>query len=140
MSKEVTEFIKSSSAAIQATLEMQERQYQKQKEALEREQYANTATIYGLSYVGIAYCEANGLSKVFDAYANDCTLETIESIGFNAMSGYVYIALSNGVQIVSYMGREVKYVLTSFDDSYERFFDTYEEALHSDFIEDSEEG
>lgn len=76
----------------------------------------------------IAYCEAQGLSQCFAAYAEHCAGETIMSIGFNENSGYVYIALENGIQICSMLGREVEYLVTDFNDGEEYFFDTYHEA------------
>ena len=47
----------------------------------------------------IAFCEAHGLAKCFQAYADNCPSEDIMVIGFNPNSGYVYIALENGVSI-----------------------------------------
>jgi hypothetical protein len=84
--------------------------------------------IYGLSTDGIAYCEAEGMSKVFGAYANDCPGEYIMEVGFNSNSGYVYIALENGISICSMLGREVEYLVTDVEDGEEHFFDSYEEA------------
>ena len=75
-----------------------------------------------------AYCEAIGLSKVHEAYANECVKEEIMQIGFNENSGYVYIALENGVSICSMLGREVEYLVTDFEDGEEHFLDTYKEA------------
>jgi len=75
-----------------------------------------------------AYCEAKGLSKVFGAYANNCSSEDIFEVGFNANSGYVYIALENGISICSMLGGNVEYLVTDLDNGEEYFFDTYEEA------------
>ena len=77
----------------------------------------------------IAYCEAKGMSKVLMAYANECPSEEIMEIGFNPNSGYVYIALENGVSICSCMGSDVEYLVTDFEDGEEYFLDTYEEAI-----------
>lgn len=90
----------------------------------------NTQTqieIHGLSAEGIAYCEAEGLSKVFAAYANECAGEYIIDIGFNPNSGYVYIALENRISICSMLGRRVEYITLDFDGE-ENFFDNYTEA------------
>jgi beta-lactam-binding protein with PASTA domain len=87
----------------------------------------------------IAYCEANGLSKCFMAYADNASGETIESIGFNPNSGYVYIALENGVQIVSSMGQDVEFLTTRVEDGCELFYNSYEEALNSSYLEEEEE-
>jgi hypothetical protein len=77
----------------------------------------------------INYCEAQGLANVFDAYANEATNEDIMEVGFNPNSGYVYIALENGVSICSMLGRAVEYLVTDTFDGEEYFFDNYDEAL-----------
>lgn len=87
----------------------------------------NSIEIYGLSD-SIAYCEAQGLVNCFSAYAEHCSGETIQQIGFNSFSGYVYIALENGIQICSMLGREVEYLVTNFEDGEEHFFDSYSDA------------
>ncbi len=84
--------------------------------------------IYGLTTEGIAYCEAKGLSNVFSAYADECAAEDIMQVGFNPNSGYVYIALENGISICSMLGREVEYLVTDMDDGEEFFFDSYQKA------------
>ena len=60
-------------------------------------------------------------------------LNTFEDImeggtGFNLNSGYVYIALENGITIASCFGQSVDYIVTNFDNGEEEFLDTYEEA------------
>lgn len=82
---------------------------------------------YGFSN-SIAFCEAQGLAKCFQAYADECAGTDIMSVGFNPNSGYVYIALMDGVQICSMLGRGVEFVVTDFETGEEFFFDTYEEA------------
>jgi len=77
----------------------------------------------------IAFCEAHGLSKCFQAYANECSAEDIMEIGFNSNSGYTYIALENGVSICSMLGRDVEYLITNFNTGEESFFDDYSKAL-----------
>lgn len=52
-----------------------------------------------------------------------------EGTGFNTMSGYVYIALENGVSICSNFGQEVEYLVTDFDTGEEYFYETFEEAI-----------
>lgn len=49
--------------------------------------------------------------------------------GFNTSSGYVYIALENGVSICSCFNQSVDYLVTDYDTGEEQFFDTYEEAI-----------
>jgi hypothetical protein len=66
-----------------------------------------TLTING----SIAFCEAQGLAKVFQAYADNCAGEDILEVDFNPNSGYVYIALENGVTIGSMLGQEVEYIV-----------------------------
>lgn len=88
-----------------------------------------TLPIIGLSE-NIAYCEAQGLSNCFGAYAEHCAGETIldGGIGFNPSSGYVYIALENGIQLCSMLGREVEFLAIDFETGEENFFSTYHEA------------
>lgn len=81
----------------------------------------------------IAYKEAIGLSKVFEAYAEEVGSEYIMEIGFNPNSGIVYIALENGISICSSIGGDVEYLATDYDGFEETFFETYEEAL--DYID-----
>jgi hypothetical protein len=93
--------------------------------------------IYGIED-SIAYAEAIGLSKVFKAYAEKVGNEDIMEIGFNANSGYVYIALENGVSIVSMLGQNVEYLAYNNIDG-EESYDTYDEAIeYLDDIDDEE--
>ena len=91
----------------------------------------NTITIHNFNGDSIPYCEAQGLAKVFQAYADHCTNESIleGGIGFNENSGIVYIALDNGVSICSSFGHDVEYLVTDFEDGNEEFFEFYEDAL-----------
>jgi hypothetical protein len=91
----------------------------------------NNITINGISE-SIAHCEAKGFSRVFMAYANECSREDIMEIGFNPNSGYVYIALENGISICSNMGQSVEFLVTNFYNGEETFYDTYKEALNHD--------
>lgn len=84
----------------------------------------------------IAYCEAKGFSKVFMAYANECSREEIMEVGFNPNSGYVYIALENGISICSHLGRKVEFLVTNFYNGEETFYDTYKEALEHESVEE----
>jgi hypothetical protein len=65
------------------------------------------------------------------AYQEFAQREDIMECGFNKMSGYVYIALENGVQIASCFGQSVDYIVYDFETEEEEFFDTYEEALNN---------
>jgi hypothetical protein len=79
----------------------------------------------------IAYLEAKGLSKCFAAYAEECPAEDIMSIGFNQNSGYVYIALENGIQICSMLGNDVEYITCNFEDGEEAFYNSYMDAIRN---------
>lgn len=65
---------------------------------------------------------------VHEAYRDYAFGEDIMETGFNTSSGYVYIALENGVQIASCFGREVDYIVYDYETGDEHFFDTYDEA------------
>lgn len=76
-----------------------------------------------------AYLEAKGLAKVWEAYYKNCSGEDIMEVGFNANSGYVYIALEySGISIGSAFGQDVDYIVTDFETGEEFFEDTYEDA------------
>jgi hypothetical protein len=94
----------------------------------------NTIEITGISN-SIAYCEAKGLGMIFQAYANECPSEEIMEVGFNPNSGYVYIALENGISICSCMGHQVDYLVTDCNDGEETFYDTYKEATQHESME-----
>lgn len=87
---------------------------------------SNTITDF-ISQLGSADLESFKL--VLDAY-NDSGMPEImyEGIGFNQSSGYVYIALENGIQIASCFGQSVDFIITDFEFGEEIFFDTYELA------------
>lgn len=76
----------------------------------------------------LAYLEAKGMGKVWMAYADNCAGDDIMEVGFNPSSGYVYIALENGVSVASRLGGDVEYIVTDFNDGEEFFFDDYESA------------
>jgi NurA-like 5'-3' nuclease len=85
-------------------------------------------TINGFDSHSLCYLEALGMSKVFEAYASIGEEILEDGIGFNPNSGYVYIALENGVSICSMLGRDVEYLVTNMKNGEEHFFDSYEEA------------
>ena len=89
-------------------------------------------TINGFDSHSLCYLEALGMSKIFEAYASIGEEILEDGIGFNPNSGYVYIALENGISICSMLGREVEFLVTDFYNGEERFFDNYEEALNFD--------
>ena len=73
--------------------------------------------------------DIQSMYKVIDAYKNLYIKEDIFETGFNTHSGYVYIALENGVSICSCFGQEVDYLVTDYEDGEETFHDTYQEAI-----------
>jgi hypothetical protein len=76
-----------------------------------------------------AYLEARGLAKVWKAYADYCNGEDIMEVGFNANSGYVYIALEHsGISIGSAFGKAVEFIVTDFETGEEFFEETLFDA------------
>jgi len=74
-----------------------------------------------------AYLEAKGKSKVWEAYAEHYAAEEIMEEGFNPNSGYVYLALENGITIASAFGQEVDFIYYDLDNDQEIIFDSFEE-------------
>jgi len=74
-----------------------------------------------------AYLEAKGKSKVWAAYADNCSGEEIMEEGFNINSGYVYIALENGITIASSFGQDVEFMAYDFDTDEEVSFYSFNE-------------
>jgi hypothetical protein len=68
---------------------------------------------------------------VQQAHLENSYNESVEECGFNNKSGYVYIALENGIQIASCFGQPVEYIKYDFETGEEYFFDTYDEALNN---------
>lgn len=66
---------------------------------------------------------------VQQAYRNECWNESIMECGFNTNTGYVYIALDNGISIASCFGQDVEYIIYDFEIGDEYFLDSYAEAL-----------
>lgn len=66
---------------------------------------------------------------VQDAYRTNAWKETIVECGFNKNSGYVFIALENGVTIASCFGQSIEYIVYDFETGEESFFDTYQSAI-----------
>lgn len=76
----------------------------------------------------IAGFEAFSLSRVFASYAAHSQGEEIMEIGFNHNSGYVYIALENGISIASKFGRLTEFILFDHETGEEKFFEYYHKA------------
>ena len=76
----------------------------------------------------LAYLDAKSKSIVWDAYAEYFAGEEIQEEGFNTNSGYVYIALKNGVTIASAFGKKVEYIVYDDENEEELFLDTIKQA------------
>ena len=68
------------------------------------------------------------VQRAYKEFAQD---EDIMECGFNNMSGYVYIALENGISIASCFGNPVEYIVYQHEQDEEEFFETYKEAYNS---------
>ncbi len=75
----------------------------------------------------LAYLEAKGMSKVWESYAEHYASEEIMEEGFNPNSGYVYLALENGITVGSELGKDVEFIVHDFDTDDEIIFDSIEE-------------
>ena len=80
------------------------------------------------NYENMGSLDKKSLELVWKAYNDTRLNEEIFEIGFNLSSGYVYIALENGVSIASCFGQPVDYIVTDYNNGEEFFFDTYDEA------------
>lgn len=76
----------------------------------------------------MGYQDIQSMKLIIDAW-NNLEHRDIFETGFNTMSGYVYIALENGISICSNFGQEVEYLVTDFETGEEYFFETFDEAL-----------
>lgn len=83
------------------------------------------------NFDNFAYCETVGLANCFKALSELAGHHYVDvaAIGFNENSGYVYIALEEGVDICSMLGRDVEYLVTCFETGEEFFFDNYQDAI-----------
>ena len=79
----------------------------------------------------VAFCEAQGFALCFQSYAENCSGEEINCIGFNSNSGYVYIYLENGVSICSCMGQSVEFLITDNSSGEELFYESYQCAIEN---------
>ena len=73
------------------------------------------------------YSDAKSKSIVWSAYAENFAGEEIMEEGFNINSGYVYIALENGVTIASAFGQSVDYIVYDNETEEELGFDSIDE-------------
>jgi len=75
----------------------------------------------------VAYLEAKGKAIIWNAYAENFASEDIMEEGFNPNSGYVYLALENGVTIASSFGQDVEFIVYDHETDEEMFFDSINE-------------
>ena len=80
------------------------------------------------NYENMGSLDKKSLELVWKAYNDTRLNEDIFEIGFNINSGYVYIALENGISIASCFGQSVDFIVTDSYNGDEFFCDTYEEA------------
>ncbi|SFD00475.1 hypothetical protein SAMN05421780_1191, partial [Flexibacter flexilis DSM 6793] len=73
----------------------------------------------------IPYSESVGIGKLFAAYAENATAEAIKIVGFNELTGCVYMELENGICINSCLGESVHYT-TPY---HEQEFMSYKQAV-----------
>jgi len=73
------------------------------------------------------YSDAMSKAKVWEAYAKHYGGEEIMEEGFNINTGYVYIALENGITIASCFGQEVEFIVFNYETGQEDFFYSVEE-------------
>jgi hypothetical protein len=76
----------------------------------------------------LGYLDAKSKSIVWAAYAEYFGGEEIMEEGFNINSGYVYIALENGVTIASAFGKKVEYIVYDEETEEEDFLFTAKQA------------
>ena len=65
------------------------------------------------------------------AHLKNAYNEEIMECGFNKQTGYVYIALENGIQIASCFGQDVEYIKYNYKTDQELFYEEYTEALNN---------
>ena len=64
------------------------------------------------------------------SYITHCPSEEIVECGYNNRTGYVYIALLNGIAISSAFNEPVEYIVFDDDENLTpHFFDSYQDAL-----------
>ena len=76
----------------------------------------------------LGYLDAKSKSIVWAAYAENFAGEDIIEEGFNINSGYVYIALENGVTIASAFGKAVEFIVYDEENEEESFLSTVKQA------------
>lgn len=75
----------------------------------------------------MAYLDAKSKAIVWNAYAENFAGEEITEEGFNINSGYVYIALENGVTIASAFAQDVVFFVNDWENDTEIEFLSFDE-------------
>lgn len=75
----------------------------------------------------MAYLDAKSKAIVWNAYAENFAGEEITEEGFNINSGYVYIALENGVTIASAFAQDVVFFVNDWENDNEMEFSSVDE-------------
>jgi hypothetical protein len=78
----------------------------------------------------LGYSDSISKSIVWRAYANYFAGEEIMEEGFNMNTGYVYIALENGITIASCFAQEVDFIVWDNDTDEEIILESYEELVY----------
>jgi hypothetical protein len=73
------------------------------------------------------YSDAKSKAVVWNAYAENFAGEEIMEEGFNPNSGYVYIALENGITLASCFGQSVDFLIYDSEEGEEIIFGSYNE-------------
>jgi len=76
----------------------------------------------------MGYQDIESMHIVINAYRDLDDWYEIFETGFNTSSGYVYIALVNGISIASKFGQDVEFLVTDMETGEEFFLDSYIEA------------
>lgn len=75
----------------------------------------------------MAYLDAKSKAIVWNAYAENFAGEEITEEGFNINSGYVYIALENGITIASAFAQDVVFFVNDWENDTEIEFSSVDE-------------
>jgi hypothetical protein len=87
---------------------------------------------------GLGSSDFNSLIICLEAYQSQAFREEIEEIGFNNNSGYIWLAITNGVTIASCFGQDPVFFLFDFETGEEKEYSTYYNAINQ-ILEDEED-
>lgn len=77
----------------------------------------------------LGFSDLQSFCICLEAYNNLFIRLNIEDIGFQQLTGYIYIGLESGILIASRFGRTVIYMVYDEQNNEDMEFDTYFEAL-----------